>query len=1430
MKNFTHTALKSRLFYKTVIAFIFPLFGFSQVMQTELITSGTSWTVPANVTSITVECWGGGGAGARSTSNGCGRGAGGGGAYALKNNIGVLPGQIISYAIGNGGNGGNVVLAQKHGGETWFLNTSTVLAEGGRGVENNTRIGGLGGQASNSIGDIVYSGGKGGDGRDGCGGSAESGSGGGGAGSTGDGAGGINGLNASINRAGGTGASQFGGNGGAGLGNNGNGNPGLIYGGGGSGGKRASTGIGGDRNGGNGAQGLIRITYYYNYQATYTAMNTGSTTWCPGETRNVSVTISNSGTLPWTDGAGEDFNIGVKWNADADYFVTVDAQNLAPGATQTYTFTVTAPSTPGTENLTFNVERSGHSWFGGTYTSAAQTIITGPTVNAGADLSICTGGSASLNANVSPGVGIDYFQDFNGCNAVNCGGWTISGGGAPSITSVGGNGYGSCTNSSIKSNIYGTLPTATLVSNASLGSSNGLPATLSFVYRCVNWSSTAGNTNGGNTAANSCTITASWATAAGGPWNTIGSFNNAALGSCTNYSFPSFIPTAGQPVFIRIVAVRNGGDFWIVMDDISLTQSSPTYSWSPATALSSTTILNPTTSTASTITYTLTATANGCSTSDDVTITISDPEITGTTDICVGSTSDLDAGETDWVSLPTGGTISTLGDNERIHTFNSSGVFTTAQTINNAQVLVVGGGGKGGANGGGGGGAGGVIYETGLSIATGSPAVTVGLGATTFAVGQRGATGGSSTFLTYTAGGGGGGGGRDTDQAGGAGGGTGGSGGGGGNNLSIGGAGSTGGNNGGTSSADFCASTVSGGGGGAGGPAGLVTINANRRLNISSAGGIGVSNSISGSPITYGVGGMGIAYALVTAPIAACGAGTDYATDAAASDGQATRYANGTANRGNGGGGGAGNGGDGVVIVRYRQPKWVSSDPSIASVNELTGVVTGVSPGSATITYYSVSGCSSSTSVTISEASTAPTLITGTGNSCHGTEVTLTASGSTLASGSDYEWFTGSCGGTAAGTGASITVTPTASTTYYVRASGNSVCPATACINGNVTLPTAGTNLSTNGETATCVVEGSNWIRFYAPSGNLILAINPNGENLGNVTVTSYVGAPGTMFACDNPGNTFYETAYMGRSWIITSENAPTNPVSVQYPFSNGELNALETLSLTTLDNLTDDVDDRDDLVLTKFTADNPAEENATPTDNCTVNGVTRVLNQASNGANPYGLTNAQYVIFNLSEFSENFLHGSTGPSALPVELTSFSATCNADFVQLNWTTGSELNSDKFIIESSRDLSTWNILGEVKSAGNSSQVTHYQFVDEFTSGLTYYRLRQVDFDGKVETFSSIFANCSASTNSITVYPNPTKGEFTIVLNSEVQFKNASLIITDISGKTIVAEPIQIVNGHTEIYKDLAEFKSGTYFIYIKTDKNTFKPVKIVKAQ
>jgi PKD-like domain/Bacterial Ig-like domain (group 2)/Secretion system C-terminal sorting domain len=97
------------------------------------------------------------------------------------------------------------------------------------------------------------------------------------------------------------------------------------------------------------------------YKATFTAMSTGSANWCVGETRNVTVSVTNSGTSAWTD-AAPDINIGVKWNADADYLVRVNAGGLAAGASATYTLTVTAPAA-GANNLTFDVVNEGNCWF-----------------------------------------------------------------------------------------------------------------------------------------------------------------------------------------------------------------------------------------------------------------------------------------------------------------------------------------------------------------------------------------------------------------------------------------------------------------------------------------------------------------------------------------------------------------------------------------------------------------------------------------------------------------------------------------------------------------------------------------------------------------------------------------------------------------------------------------------------------------------------------------------------------------------------------------------------------------------------------------------------------------------------------------------------------------------------------------------------------
>ena len=99
------------------------------------------------------------------------------------------------------------------------------------------------------------------------------------------------------------------------------------------------------------------------------------------------------------------------------------------------------------------------------------------------------------------------------------------------------------------------------------------------------------------------------------------------------------------------------------------------------------------------------------------------------------------------------------------------------------------------------------------------------------------------------------------------------------------------------------------------------------------------------------------------------------------------------------------------------------------------------------------------------------------------------------------------------------------------------------------------------------------------------------------------------------------------------------------------------------------------------------------------------------------------------------------GEGELPIELLSFTPQVNPDRINLNWTTGTEINNDYFTIERSRDLYGWEVLGFVPGAGNSSVPISYSFSDmRPLDGLAYYRLKQTDFDGKFEYFGPIAAN------------------------------------------------------------------------------------------
>lgn len=249
MKSIPNTNLRQNenYFSKGIFVYLFILCAFSLNVsaQTIFTTSGT-YTVPAGVTSIKVECIGGGGAGSSIKDNsGKGGGGGGGGAYA-SSIINVTAGTSYTVVVGAGGVGTNGNSPRDNGGNSSF-DATTVVAAGGLGGENNNVGGGSGGAISSSIGTIKYAGGNGGNGT-----LAATYSGGGGGAAGTNGAGG-----AALGITPGVGTATYGGSGAAGITAVNNGNLGNTYGGGGSG---ALTTTNDNHAGGVGGSGVVIIT------------------------------------------------------------------------------------------------------------------------------------------------------------------------------------------------------------------------------------------------------------------------------------------------------------------------------------------------------------------------------------------------------------------------------------------------------------------------------------------------------------------------------------------------------------------------------------------------------------------------------------------------------------------------------------------------------------------------------------------------------------------------------------------------------------------------------------------------------------------------------------------------------------------------------------------------------------------------------------------------------------------------------------------------------------------------------------------------------------------------------------------------------------------------------------------------------------------
>lgn len=188
----------------------------------------------------------------------------------------------------------------------------------------------------------------------------------------------------------------------------------------------------------------------------------------------------------------------------------------------------------------------------------------------------------------------------------------------------------------------------------------------------------------------------------------------------------------------------------------------------------------------------------------------------------------------------------------------------------------------------------------------------------------------------------------------------------------------------------------------------------------------------------------------------------------------------------------------------------------------------------------------------------------------------------------------------------------------------------------------------------------------------------------------------------------------------------------------------------------------------------------------------------------------------------------------LPINLTSFNATKTSSSVSLNWATTNEINNNYFNVQRGNNGVDFSSIGTVAtkaSNGNSSSVLSYGFQDDLKSvvGTVYYRLKQVDNDGKFSYSNTLsVTNNDAAVQNVAVYPNPiASNKFNIKINVAAN-ENAVIRMVNATGKLVLSKAVQLSTGTNFVSLNNFNLSTGTYIVQV-FNASTQQLIGTVKA-
>ena len=171
---------------------------------------------------------------------------------------------------------------------------------------------------------------------------------------------------------------------------------------------------------------------------------------------------------------------------------------------------------------------------------------------------------------------------------------------------------------------------------------------------------------------------------------------------------------------------------------------------------------------------------------------------------------------------------------------------------------------------------------------------------------------------------------------------------------------------------------------------------------------------------------------------------------------------------------------------------------------------------------------------------------------------------------------------------------------------------------------------------------------------------------------------------------------------------------------------------------------------------------------------------------------------------------------SLPVTFTSFTGIIKDNKTALTWTTVNEVNNSHFVVECSTNGRNYDSVGRVQ-AGSSTSNT-YSFNENNTNATSYYRLKQVDFNGAYIYSSVITLKNTGSNKEMTVYPTQASSIINYVVSSEKP-ATVTVQVYTITGQPVISQQATLVQGLNVRSVNVSKLVKGAYFLKVQIDGN-----------